>query len=41
MIGMYELWKAGAKITISEELVKDFKAINENLAEACGLAFAG
>ena len=38
MIGMYELLKADAKITISEELVNDFKAINASLAEACGLA---
>ena len=35
---MYELLKADAKITISEELVNDFKAINKSLAEACGLA---
>ena len=38
MIGMYELLKADAKITISEELVDNFKAINASLAEACGLA---
>ena len=38
MIGMYELLKADAKITISEELVDNFKAINTSLAEACGLA---
>ena len=38
MIGMYELLKADAKITISEELVDNFKATNASLAEACGLA---
>ena len=38
MIGMYELLKADAKITISEELLDNFKAINTSLAEACGLA---
>ena len=38
MIGMYELLKADAKITISEELVDNFKAINASLAEACGHA---
>ena len=38
MIGMYELLKADAKITISEELVDNFKTINTSLAEACGLA---
>ena len=38
MIGMNELLKADAKITISEELVDNFKAINASLAEACGLA---
>ena len=38
MIGMYELLKADAKITISEELVDNFKAINASLAKACGLA---
>ena len=38
LIGMYELLKADAKITSSEELVNDFKAINESLAEASGLA---
>ena len=38
MIGMYEILKADAKITISEELVDNFKAINASLAEACGLA---
>ena len=38
MIGMYELLEADAKITISEELVDNFKAINASLAEACGLA---
>ena len=38
MIGIYELLKADAKITISEELVDNFKAINASLAEACGLA---
>ena len=38
MIGMYKLLKADAKITISEELVDNFKAINASLAEACGLA---
>ena len=38
MIGMFELLKADAKITISEELVDNFKAINASLAEACGLA---
>ena len=38
MIGMHELLKADAKITISEELVDNFKAINASLAEACGLA---
>ena len=38
MIGMYELLKADAKITISQELVDNFKAINASLAEACGLA---
>ena len=38
MIGMYELLKADAKITISEELVDNIKAINASLAEACGLA---
>ena len=38
MIGTYELLKADAKITISEELVHNFKAINASLAEACGLA---
>ena len=38
MIGMYELLKADAKITTSEELVDNFKAINASLAEACGLA---
>ena len=38
MIGMYELLKADAKITISEELVDNFKAINTSPAEACGLA---
>ena len=37
MIGMYEILKADAKITISEELFNDFKAINASLAEACGL----
>ena len=37
-IGMYELLKADAKITISEELVDNFKAINASLAKACGLA---
>ena len=35
---MYELLKADAKITISEELVDNFKAINASLAEACRLA---
>ena len=35
---MYELLKGDAKIVISEELIKDFKAINASLAEACGLA---
>ena len=35
---MYELLKADAKITISEELVDNFKEINDSLAEACGLA---
>ena len=38
MFGMYELLKADAKITISEELVDNFKAINASIAEACGLA---
>ena len=38
MIGMYELLKADAKITITEELVDNFKAINASLAEACGIA---
>ena len=38
MIGMYELLKADAKITISEELVDNFKATNASIAEACGLA---
>ena len=38
LIGMYQLLKADAKITISEELVDNFKEINANLAEACGLA---
>ena len=38
MIGMYELLKGDAKITISEELLDNFKAINTSLAEACGLA---
>ena len=38
LIGMYELLKADAKIKISEELVDNFKEINDSLAEACGLA---
>ena len=38
LIGMYELLKADAKIRISEELVDNFKEINDSLAEACGLA---
>ena len=38
IIGLYELLKADTKITISEELVNDFKDINASLAEACGLA---
>ena len=38
MIGMYELLKADAKITTSEELVDNVKAINASLAEACVLA---
>ena len=38
MIGMYELLKSDAKITISEELIDNFKAIKASLAEACGLA---
>ena len=38
MIGTYDLLNADAKITISEELVIDLKAINANIAEACGLA---
>ena len=37
LIGMYELLKADAKIRISEELVDNFKEINDSLAEACGL----
>ena len=39
MIGMYELLKTDVKITISEELFDNFKAINASLAEACRLAF--
>ena len=35
---MYELLKADAKITVSEELVDNFKEINASLAEACALA---
>ena len=35
---MYELLKADVKITISDELVDNFKEINASLAEACGLA---
>ena len=38
MIGKYEHLKEDAKITISEELVNDFKAINAIHAETCGLA---
>ena len=38
LIGMYDLLKADAKIKISEELVDNFKEINDSLAEACGLA---
>ena len=38
IIGMYELLKAVAKITISEQLVDNFKEINTSLAKACGLA---
>ena len=35
---MYELLKADSKIRVSEELVDNFKEINDSLAEACGLA---
>ena len=35
---MYELLKADAKTTISEELVDQFKEINTILAEDCGPA---
>ena len=39
MIGMYEFLKADAKITISEELVDNFKAINASTSHqttSCG-----
>ena len=35
---MYELFKADAKITVSEEIVDNFKEINASPAQACGLA---
>ena len=35
---MYKLLKTDAKITISEELINNFKEINACSAEACGLA---
>ena len=38
LIGMYELLKADAKITVSEELVNNFKENNASPAEACRLA---
>ena len=38
LIGMYELLKADAIITISEELVYNFKEFKASPAEACGLA---
>ena len=38
LIGMYELLKADAKTTISEELVDQFKEINTILEEDCGPA---
>ena len=38
LIGLYELIKADAKITISEELVETFEQINASIAEASGLA---
>ena len=38
MIGMYELLKADAKITISIDLVNDFKSINATLAAAFEIA---
>ena len=38
LIGMYKLLKTYAIISISEESLENFKAINASLAEACGLA---
>ena len=35
---MYDFLKADAKITVSEELVDNFKETNASLVEACRLA---